>query len=238
MINKFTTYFYQDLSYIIISVVFIAYLFGYAEIHRRIPKGFFLLLLLTLLLSTGGLSDMVFRWNPDPTLVILADSLNVFCFSFALTIILHYSALYFYKNDFLAASKGYRWLYLPACLLTFVYILSPLMIKGIVSNPIGFQLKYAPGYWLIVLFGALLGLAALLINFGIVLHSRNENEKNRSLFMLFVLILTLYFYSSVMFLPFLFNAVNFASPLPMTFAVIVLVYAYIKYGYFIIEPNG
>ena len=36
-------------------------------------------------------------------------------------------------------------------------------------------------------------------------------------------------------LPFLFNTVNFASPLPTSFAIMVLVYAYIKYDYFSLE---
>ena len=53
--------------------------------------------------------------------------------------------------------------------------------------------------------------------------------------MLFVLILVSYFYSSVLIFPFLNNMVNFASPLPMAFGIMTMVYCYFFHGYFAIE---
>jgi|GEM_PF-1337046 len=228
-------YFYQDILYVSLSVVLLLVLVIHMLARRRFPKGSPLLLGLMLLLSTAGLSDIAFRFNPRPDIVLLADSLNVFCFSFALAIILHFSLAYFSPNQRLTRTKLYLLLYAPALVISGLHALSPLTIHGIISGPIGFQLSYNWGYWIIVAYGVLFGLYSLFLNVDMIFIKKDPAEKNRAAFLVFVLLLIAYFYQSSLIFPFLFRMVNFASPLPTTCAVLVLAYAYIKYRYFTLE---
>ena len=90
-------YYSQDLLYILLGIFFIFVLLGYTIYRRQLPTGGYLLGMV-FLLSMAGLSDMIFRWNPNPSLVLFASSLNVLCFSFSLSIILKYSIVHFFKD--------------------------------------------------------------------------------------------------------------------------------------------
>jgi hypothetical protein len=228
-------YFYQDISYVIISIIFLLFLVGHMLYCRRFQKGSLLLLVLILMLSTAGLSDLAFRWSPRSSVVLCADTLNVLCFVFALAILLHYSLVHFSKNRLWAEVKFYWVLYLPALIISVLHILTPLMIAGVISGPIGYQLSYNSGYWIIVIYGIGFSLLSILLNLGIIAKDTSPSEKNQSIFLLFTHLLLIYFYTSSLILPFLFNLANFVSPLPTTFAIIVLAYAYVKYNYFSLE---
>jgi hypothetical protein len=231
-------YFYQDLFYFLIGLAFFFFLAGYMFYRRCFPRGAGLLLGLILLLSTAGLSDLAFRVYPWANLVLLADSVNVFCFTFILAIFLHYSLAYSAKQTVWTRTKLYLVFYLPALAISGFYALSPVMVGGLITGPLGFQLNYNPGYWIVVLYGLTLTLASIYLNLGHIESSKPAGEKNRSVFLLFTLLLLVYFYNASLILPFLFQTVNFASPLPTTFAVMVLTYAFLKYNYFSLEPLG
>ncbi|MEE8637593.1 MAG: hypothetical protein V3T21_00950 [Candidatus Margulisiibacteriota bacterium] len=231
-------YFYQDISYVIISIIFLLFLVGHMFYYRRFTRGSFHLLGLILMLSTAGLSDLAFRWNPRPIIVLYADALNVFCFVFALAILLHYSLVHFFKSRLWTETKFYWTLYLPALVISALHVLTPLMIAGIFFGPIGFQLSYNAGYWAIVIYGMGFSLLSVFLNLGIIVKDTSPSEKNQSVFLLFTHLLLIYFYSSSLILPFLFNMFNFVSPLPTTFAIIVLAYAYVKYNYFSLETES
>jgi hypothetical protein len=228
-------YFLQDMLYFLIGLAFFFVLAGHMLYRRRFPRGAGSLLGLVLLLSTAGLSDLAFRLYPQPNLVLLADSVNVFCYAFILAIFLHYSLAYSAKQTIWTETKLYLALYLPALAISGFYALSPLMISGLVASPLGFQLDYNPGYWIVVLYGLSLTLSCIYLNLGHIESSKPAGEKNRSVFLLFTLLLLVYFYNSSLILPFLFQTVNFASPLPTTFAIMVLTYAYLRYNYFALE---
>lgn len=228
-------YYSQDLLYILLGIFFIFVLLGYTIYRRHLPTGGYLLGLV-FLLSLAGLSDMIFRWNPNPSLVLSASSLNVLCFSFSLSIILNYSIVHFFKGKIgLKPLWLFLALYLPALIVASLYAFSPLMISGMLSNPLGFQPIFNSGYWALVFYGVFLFLLSTLLNLILAFKGKSLDEKNQSVFLLFILFLVVYFYSSVLIFPFLYRTVNFASPLPTTFAILVLVYAYIRYGYFSLE---
>ncbi|MFH1347593.1 MAG: hypothetical protein ABIH22_02775 [Candidatus Margulisiibacteriota bacterium] len=228
-------YYYQDISYILGSILLLLFLVGEMLHFRHLPKGGPLLLGLTLLLSTAGLSDLIFRSNPNPTIILFADSLNVFCFTFALAIILNYSLVYFSKNPLWSEKKAYLVLYIPALIISALHALSPMMIKGVLWGPISYQLNYNPGYWIIVAYGISFAFLSILFSLSAARKIQSPSEKNQSLLLVCVLILLTYFYNSSLILPFLFKTVNFASPLPTTFAILLLVYGYIEYNYFSLE---
>lgn len=228
-------YFYQDISYVLGSILLLLFLVGEMIHFRRLPKGGPLLLCLILLLSTAGLSDLIFRSNANPTIILFADTLNVFCFTFALAIIFNYSLVYFFKDNFWADARYHILLYVPALVISVMHTLSPTMIKGIVWGPVGYQLNYNPGYWAIVIYGLSLALLSVLLNIGAIGKVKSPSEKNQSILLVCALILLAYFYNSSLVLPFLFQSVNFASPLPTTFAILLLVYGYIEYNYFSLE---
>jgi hypothetical protein len=230
-------YFYQDMLYFLIGLFFFLFLAGYMIYHRRFPRGGFLLLGLILLLSTASLSDLAFRVNPHPNIVLFADSLNIFCYTLILAILLHYSLAYSSEKPVWTETKSYLALYLPALIISALYALSPLMVAGIVSGSIGFQLSYNPGYWVIVIYGIFLSLSCVYLNLEHLGRDKSPAEINRSIFLLFTLLLLAYFYNASLILPFLFRTVNFASPLPTSFAIMVLVYAYTKYNYFSLEKK-
>ena len=228
-------YFYQDIFYISLGIFFIFVLLGYILYRRHLPTGGYLLSLV-FLLSMAGLSDMIFRWNPNPSWVLSASSLNVFCYSFALTIILNYSIVHFFKDRIgLEPAWLFLILYLPALIVTSIYLFSPLMVSYVLSSPLGFQLAYSPGYWALIVYGAILVLPSALLNLIIAFQGKSADDANQSIFLLFVLLLVAFFYGSVLVFPFLYRTVNFASPLPTAFAILVLVYAYIRYEYFSLE---
>jgi hypothetical protein len=234
-------YFIQDTLYVALSIFLLFFLLGYMALRRRFPKGSPLLFALILLFSCAGLSDLAFRFSPNPVIVLYADSLNLFCFVFSLAILSHFSLLHFSKNPLWTHTKSYLLLYLPALIIAALHILSPLMISGIISGPIGFQLNYNWGYWLIVIYAALFGFHSIALNLIIIVKNPLAAEKNHSIFLLLVLLLSLYFYNSSLILPFLYRMVNFASPLPTTFAVLILTYTFIRYNYFTLEflkPEG
>lgn len=224
-------YWQQDLIYFGLSVLLTAGLLFYLSARRSLAAGW-LAVLLALLLTAAGLADMIFMWNSSTTAVLLADSVNVFCFLFSLTIFAHYSLAYFFPGG-----RPVRlWLYLPALAAALLYFFSPWLVRGIVQNYyLGFRLDYAPGFWLLPLFGVLLGGLALVLNFMILFSNRGEAAKNRSIFLLFVMFLVLFFFTACLILPFLAGTVNFASPLPLALAILVVVYACARYGAFMAE---
>jgi len=228
-------YFIQDTLFVALSIFLLFFLLGYMALRHRFPKGSPLLCALILLFSSAGLSDLAFRFSPNPVVVLYADSLNLFCFVFSLAILSHFSLVHFSKNPIWTHSKFYLILYLPALIIAVLHTLSPLMISGIVSGPIGFQLSYNWGYWLIVIYAALFGLHSVLLNLIIIVKNPVAAEKNHSVFLLLVLLLSLYFYNSSLILPFLYRMVNFSSPLPTTFAILILTYTFIRYHYFTLE---
>ncbi len=227
-------YFMQDIfSYLASALVFFA-LLAYAIYKKR--SNLQLLLASVFLMSSAALSDMLFRWNPNPNIVVLADGMNVFCYSFIMAIMLHFSVVYFFKNTIPSLpSRFYLALYLPPLVLSAVYILTPFMVTGIIHNPTGFKLNYGGSYWVLIAYGMALAALSLLFILWILLEDRDPEERNQTIFVLFVLILVSYFYSSALIFPFLNNLVNFASPLPMTFGILIMVYCYFVHGYFAIE---
>ncbi|KPJ68301.1 hypothetical protein AMJ44_06790 [candidate division WOR-1 bacterium DG_54_3] len=228
-------YFYQDIAFVSISILFLFFLAGRMLFFRRFPKGSPFLLGLILIFSTAGLSDLAFRWTLSPTILLSADALNVFCFVFALAILSHYSLTHFFKGGLWADFKFFWMLYAPALVISALHIFTPLMIDRVFSCSKDLQLCYNSGYWVIVIYGIGFSLLSLLLNFGILAKSKDLHEKNQSIFLLLVLLLLIYFYTSSLILPFFFNIVNFVSPLPTTFAIAVLVYAHIRYHYFSFE---
>ena len=225
------SYFYQDLFFIICSLIIFIFFLGYLIVRRQF-RGGKLLLGLTFLLSLAGISDMVFRFNPDPNLVVLAEGMNVICFTFVLALLLNYSTVYFYKNPLSLPLKYYLLIYLPALIISVIYIFTPWMVSSITQNPFGFKISYNSGYWAIVLYGILMSICALLFVLITLFRDHDLDDKNEALFMMFILVLLVFFYSSVLILPFISHMVNFASPLPTTFAILALVYSYIAHGYF------
>jgi len=225
-------YFYQDMTLGAASLGLLFFLISYMIYQQRFTHGGNLLLALILMLSTTAFSGLVLRWNPNLTLLLLANSINVFCFLFAFTIILHFSLFSFSKSPLLWKSKAYLLLYVPAVILSFVYALSPLMLAGIVQNPFSFQILYAPGYWAIVLAGFAFAGAALLLELFILARGASAAEKRASLLSLLTIVLLFYFYGVDLIRPFFANRSFFPSPLPLTIASFALVYEFIKYHYF------
>jgi hypothetical protein len=225
-------YFYEDILYIAGNILLLLFLFGYKVYSGRLARGSFMLLSLILLLSTAGLSDMAFRWNPNPNVVLLAAALNVFCFVAALSILLHFSMIYFHPTKFWKNVIFCSVYYFPVLVITGFQLFSPLLISGIITGPVGFRLVYNPAYLIIVLYAAALVLLTVLFNLATIVRDPHFEKKNQSAFLLFILLLVVYFYSASLVLPFLFGTVNFASPLPTTFAVLILAYTYIRYNYF------
>ncbi|HVN67188.1 MAG TPA: hypothetical protein VMT55_02365 [Candidatus Sulfotelmatobacter sp.] len=223
-----TVYYYQDFIFASAGFLLVGILLGYALQKQR----YYLLVGLTLMLSTASLTDVIFRYNADPALLMLADSGNIFCALFGLTIFLHFSLAdllrWRHGRDF----QNYLLLYLPALAIATAYTLTPLMVEGITSGAAGFEIQYGRGYWLVVAFaGAYLLLTVLLALFSVI-ESPKVRERERSAIMLLAAGLCAYYYTSVLILPFLLRLPNFASPLPLTCATIILVYAGIKYEYF------
>jgi len=225
-------FFAEDLFSIIASGLVFFFFLGYLIYRGQFSNGK-LLLGLVFLLSLSGLSDMVFRFNSNANMVVLADGLNVVCYTLVLALILDYSTVYFFSNPLAMPWINFILIYLPPIFISAVYILTPWMVSGITQNKgIGFNLSYNSGYWVLLAYGAimfLLSLAFVLID---LWRDPDSEDRSESLFTLFILVLLGYFYCSVIIFPFWLKMVNFASPLPTTFAGLALVYSYIVYGYF------
>jgi len=219
-------YFYQDLISVLLGIA----LLGLMLIRAMWKRSSYLLLFLVFLLSLAGLTDALFRWNPSSLIVLLADSINVFCYFLGLGVFLHYSILFARREGI---GKGYYLIYLPGLILAFLYVLTPLMVKGITRSFLGFQLSYAQGYYWLIIYGLIYFILILLFNGRVILSSLGGKEKEESFYLLFSFFLFFYFYSSVIIFPFLYGLVNFASPLPVALAALVLVYAHLRYNYFV-----
>jgi hypothetical protein len=218
-------YFYQDL----ISVLLGLGLLGLMVVRVRLKGPSYLLLFLVFICSLAGLTDALFRWNPNSLVVLMADSLSAFCYLMGLGIFLHYS-LFYEKQEQLG--KWYYLAYLPGLILSFLYVWTPLMVKGITRSFFGFQISYGPGYYWLIIYGLLYFVLILFFNGRVVFSFREWKEKERTFYLLFSFFLFFYFYSSVIIFPFLYGMVNFASPFPVVFAALVMVYAHLKYNYF------
>jgi hypothetical protein len=223
-----TVYYYQDFIFAALGFFLAGLLLGRALVKRR----YYLLVALLLMLSTAGLTDVVFRYNPDPALLMLADSGNVFCAAFGLTIFLHFSLAAFLRQRYNYNFRRYLFLYLPALLLAAVYALTPLMVKGITSGGAGFEIKYGQGHWLVLAFVGLYLLLIGLLGLFSMIESPNVRDRECSAIMLLAAGLCAYYYSSVLVIPFLFQMPNFASPVPLTCATLILTFAGLKYEYF------
>ena len=226
-------YFQQDLFAfgfcVILTVGFPVYLAA-----RRSLAGGWPAVLLVLLLTISGAADLAFKCNAGTSVVLLADSVNVFCFLVSLTVCAQYSLVYFLPGPL----RGRRWLYLPALVLAALYFFTPWFVRGIVQNDyLGFRLTYAPGFWLLPLFGLLAAGLALALNFAALFSRRAPAAKDRAIFFLFVLFLALFFYGASLIMPFLAGTVNFASPLPVAMAITVVVYSCARYGLFMMEQG-
>lgn len=213
-----TKYFYQDLFYILAGFFFVGLVAGYS----LFKKPSYLLVGQTLLLSLAGLTDAIFRYNSDPVILLLAGSGNVLFCALTLTIFLLYAW----------PSCPQKLIYLPAVLITAAYALTPWLVRGITSGAYGFELEYAPGYWLLIGFVALCVLLAVAFSLQVVMKSEHAKERERALLLLFALLLSAYYYGSALVVPFFVAGANIASPLPLTFAAMVMAYSCIKYGYF------
>ncbi len=225
-------FFVEDLFAIIASAIIFLFFLGYILYKRQFSSGK-LLLALVLLLSLSGLADMVFRFNGNPNMVVLADGLNVVCFTLILALMLDYSTLYFFRNPLAMPWINFILIYLPPIAISLIYILTPWMVSGITQNVgLGFKLSYSGGYWWLLVYGAVMFSLSLIFILIDLWRDPDSEDRNESLFILFILILLGYFYCSVIIFPFWLKMVNFASPLPTTFASLALAYSYIVHGYF------
>jgi hypothetical protein len=224
-------YLQQDLAYFglcaVLTVGFPIFLAA-----RGLLAGGRAAVLLVLLLTIAGAADLAFKDNSSTALVLLADGVNVFCFLFCQALFLHFSFAYFFPGPL----RGRRWLYLLPLALALLYFFSPWLVSGIVRNAyLGFRLNYAPGFWLLPLFGALAGGLALALNFAVLFLHREPAAKDRAIALLLVMFLALFFFSASLIIPFLAGTVNFASPLPVLLALLVIVYTCARYGFFLME---
>ncbi|MCU0641816.1 MAG: hypothetical protein MUC35_07050 [Candidatus Margulisbacteria bacterium] len=229
-----TAYYYQDLIFTLAGFFLVGLLAG----HALYKKPSYLLIVLTTLFSLAGLTDVIFRYNTDPTTLMLADSTNVFCALFALTILLQFSMQYFCAERVRACARYQLLLYLPALLLTLAYAVTPFMVRGITAGAAGFRLTYNDGYWAVLVFGAICLALTAAISIYLAIERPEVRERERAAFLLFALGLFAYYYTVVLALPFLVRAPNFASPLPLTCATLVLVYACVKYEHFSDQPSA
>ena len=224
-----TAYFYQDLAYLLGGF----FLVGLAAGYSFIKKPCLLLIALTMLLSVAGITDLLFRYNSDPTVLLLSEAANVACYCYALTIFLHFSLVYFFRQPSLGGAAYSWWLYQPALVLILLHVISPWMIGGVTSGANACQIDYRPGYWAIVAFGLIYLALIGGLNLQIVALSQSVKERERSLYLMFAVGLTAFYYASALILPFVYGTVNFSSPLPLTCAALILVYACYRYGFFI-----
>lgn len=225
-------YFYNDLVMVAVNLGLLLFLFGFMVARRRFTHGGNLLLLMIILLSTLGFSDLIFQWNPNLPLILLANSLNVFCALFTLSILCHFSFFSFTRSPLLWESRAYLFLYLPSVLISFLYALSPLMLTGIVQNPFGFRLIFGGGYWAIIICGAVLTLAIFLLELAILLRPGSADEKAEAGISLAILLLLSRFFNLNLVLPFFVYLGTFSSPMPTMLATLLLVYEFIRYNYY------
>lgn len=223
-------YFLQDLVSLGLCAVLAAALPLFLIARRELGRGW-PAVLLALLLTLAGAADLVFQRNAGTALVLLADAVNVFCFLVSLTVFVHYSV------DYAAAGlRPFRlWSYLPALFLALFYFLTPWLVRGIAQSYLGFRLDYAAGFWLLPLFGLLAAGLVVALNFTTIFSLQKEAIKDRSLYLLFVMFLVLFFFSSSLLMPFLIGTVNFSSVLPLALALLVIFYTCAHNGYFLAE---
>jgi hypothetical protein len=225
-------YFYNDIIMVAVNLGLLLFLFGYMVARRRFTHGGNLLLLMIILLSTLGLSDLIFQWNPNPLLILLANTLNVFCALFTLTILCHFSLFAFTRSHLLWESRAYLWLYLPSVVISFLYALSPLMLTGIVHNPFGFRLVFSPGYWAVIVCGVALTVAISLLELAILFRPGSADEKAEAGISLAILLLLAHFFNLNLILPFFVYLGSYSSPMPAMLATLLLVYEFIRYNYY------
>jgi len=148
-----------------------------------------------------------------------------------LTVFVRYSLAY--------SSSGLQpvrfWPYWPAFLVSLFYFLSPWLVDGVLASPLGFRLDYAPGFWLLPLFGLLAGLVVLGLNFSTLFSGQKAAVKDRALYLILVFFLALFFFGASLLLPFLAGTVNFSSTLPLLMAIGVVFFACAHSGYFLAE---
>jgi hypothetical protein len=221
-------YLFQDLCYLLAGLFLTGLVFGYAFFKQPC----FRLVTLTILFLLAGVTDVLQVYGVDPTQLLLTDSVNVACALFSLTFFLQFSLLGRSDQRSVWPTRVNALFFLPALLLAMVYTLTPLLIGGITTGANGFRLDYQPGFWLLVL--ALAGGALMVLWFVWREFSQAGEGKarERAVILLFSFLLAAYFYGTGLILPFLAETGQFASPLPLTFAALVLVYANVKYGYF------
>ncbi|MFA4844067.1 MAG: hypothetical protein WC632_03860 [Candidatus Margulisiibacteriota bacterium] len=225
-------YFYNDIIMVVANLSLLLFLFGFMVARRRFTHGGNLLLLLIILLSTLGLSDLIFQWNPNLPLILLANSLNIFCALFTLSILCHFSLFAFTRSHLLWESRAYLWLYLPPVIISFLYALSPLMLTGIVQNPLGFRLLFGSGYWAIVICGAALTFAISLLELAILFRPGSADEKAEAGISLAILLLLAHFFNLNLILPFFVYLGTYSSPMPAMLATLLLAYEFIRYNYY------
>ncbi len=225
------SYLQQDLVFLILGMLLSTVLVYQLVMRRRLGAGW-PAVLLAVLLTLAGAAELVFQRTTDTALIMLADAVNVFCLLFSLTVFVHYSLAY--------AAAGLRvvrlWFYLPALLLSLLYFLTPWLVGGIVMIPyLGFRLDYAPGFWLLPLYGALAAVLVLALNFTTIFSLREAAAKDRALYLIFVFFLAAFFFSSSLLMPFLIGTVNFSSTLPLLLAIAVIFFSCLRSGYFLAE---
>jgi hypothetical protein len=227
--------FFQDTLMAAFDAGLFLFLIGYMIYRRRFTSGGNLLLALIMVLLLSSLADLAFRWNPDSTIILLANVFLVFCFLFGLTIVVHFSLYSFTKARFLWANELYLLLYLPAVVAALIYAATPLMLTGIVCNPFGFQLTYGPGFWAVAILGLGLALSSFLLEFDMLLKRVSKSENRQALLSLLILGLLAYYYFADLVLPFFSRGAALISPLPVTLAIVILIYEFIKYHYVSLE---
>jgi hypothetical protein len=221
-------YLRQDIFFILIGFILTGSILGYSLLKRPC----FRLVALTAVLSLAGLTDVFQVYSNNPVLILLADSGDVCCSLFSLTFFLQFALLCRPRRGAAWSPRTNALFFLPGLLLALVYAFTPLLIGGITSGAYGFKLTYQPGFWLLVLAlaGGFLAVSGLTLRE--IISPPDLECRRRALVLVFAFLLAAYYYGTVLVLPFLYGTSNFASPLPLSCAALVLIYVNIKYGYF------
>ncbi|MCU0641197.1 MAG: hypothetical protein MUC35_03805 [Candidatus Margulisbacteria bacterium] len=221
-------YLCQDLFYILIGFLLTGLILGYSLFKRPCAR----LVFLTVILSLAGITDIFQVYGADPVLILLADSGNVLCALFSLTLFLQLSLLCRPNRPVVWSALANALFFLPGTILALLYTFTPLLIGGVSYGALGFSLTYQPAFWalVVILIGGFLVVCGLALRE--IVRSPHIKCRERATTLLFALLLAAYFYGTVVILPFLYETSKFASPLPLVCAALVLVYVNIKYGYF------
>ncbi|MCU0641004.1 MAG: hypothetical protein MUC35_02820 [Candidatus Margulisbacteria bacterium] len=218
-----------------VNLALLLYLVGYMIYRRRFTHGGNLLLGLIMMLAITGFADLFFRYFPNPTVILLANVYLVFCGLWAMTITVHFSLFAFSRARFLWANELYLLLYLPALTVSLLYAATPLMLAGIFYTPLGFRLIYGPAYWAVVILGMSLAAFSFLLELGTLIRNISRGENNQAVISLVILGLLSYYFCYNLLLPFLSRSSVLIGGAPVSLAVAVLIFEFVRYHYVSLE---